>query len=108
MIKKVIIFIALIIAGISSENRLYAGKVEENYDMAVKYINNYEFEIGYKSMSKIAGSSAASEDLRVKSYFWMAYIELIDDKEDNAREVILSMLGDQIGYEYNIEQLPQE
>ena len=78
------------------------------YNKAVKDIGNYDVDKGYKGMKEVIYSKTSPQDLKIKSYFWIAYIKLFDGAEDKASETFKEMLGKKIGYDYDINTLPVE
>lgn len=86
---------------------VYGYKIDV-YNRAVEHINNYEIELGLRGMNKVIYSKTAPEPLKVKAYFWVAFIKLLDGYEEQVCSTIKEMLGNGMGLELDADDLPGE
>lgn len=105
--KKLVTLLFYYFISFSIGTHAYAGDVDI-YNNAVEHINNYDIEHGLQEMNKVIHSETANEDLKIKSYFWIAFIKLFDGYEEQAHEAIKELLSYDMGFEYDIDELPLE
>jgi tetratricopeptide (TPR) repeat protein len=78
------------------------------YKKSVDYITNYELEKGLRGMNKVIYSANSTEDLKIKSYMWVAFVKLFDGDTVKASEAIKEMFEHNMGLEYDLNKLPLE
>ncbi|MFW6134954.1 MAG: hypothetical protein ACOC5R_05205 [Elusimicrobiota bacterium] len=104
-IKSLIIVAVFLILSFS----LVYGEESQNdiYNEGVKSINNYEMESGLKNMRKIITDPQASDELKTKAFFWIAFIHLSEGREKDTRKIIMMMLDQGLGVDYTVEDIPE-
>ncbi|MFH1416148.1 MAG: hypothetical protein ABIH89_08725 [Elusimicrobiota bacterium] len=107
MKKITAIFIAAGLLLTAAGSILYADDME-TYNDAIGYINNYDIEKGLQGLNKVVYSKTADDDIKVKSYFWIAFIKMFDGDEGKAGSVMGEMLLSGLGADYDTARLPVE
>ncbi|MBN2407203.1 MAG: hypothetical protein JXJ19_05855 [Elusimicrobia bacterium] len=87
---------------------VFGASDEDSYKKGVEFINNYEYESSMKEMEKVIASASAAGDMKVKAYFWVAFINLMGEDRDMARDTFNKMLKNGLGADYDITSLPDE
>jgi len=81
---------------------------DQLYDEAVANIDDYEMEPALKKMNRIAYTDGIDIDLRIKAFFWTAFLQLFDGHENMAQETLKDMVSRGMGADYNVDNLPSE
>jgi hypothetical protein len=82
--------------------------VAKIYNDALVKIKNYEMDEARLLLKRVMNSKSEFNDIKVKTYFWLSFMDMFDGNEKDARQKMSAMLKRGLGVEYDISDLPEE
>jgi len=102
MIKKLCYFFGFLYIML-----VFANSSQADYSKAMESIKKYEFAEAVTELNEVTNYSAP-DDLKIRSYFWLAHLDIIDKNKSGAEDKMRQKNKKGLGLDYLIELLPSD